>query len=372
MKNGGAESSESARDEELLARIERLDLAHIAQEHRIWPLIHNVMKYKDAQGERQKIAIRALVFRMMFFFLAGGGVALAGAVGLWFSYKNNILLKEQNILAEAERRSALIFEISAIMDQVSEESSKWSKMNSEDKIDYIKVLGIRSPLCSEENFRRCVAGVPLSQATVGRIAALSSALRPYRHVDPETEDLTISARSPERGQMLIALINSGVFMRPIFARTSFEGADISNATIRDVDLTGINLTDAKANGTIFENVQFLEMTYAQGADFTNAAFCNVEFGQFVLKEAKFSGAYISRGELIGLTRYDGAEADIRDALIYDARIKRGESEIKVPTSYRERFGSNIKPAKGFREYFWSISNISEKEAKKINRCKYNY
>ena len=118
--------------------------------------------------------------------------------------------------------------------------------------------------------------------------------------------MTDIPRSPERGQLLVALVNAGVYLQPIFRRTSFQNADLTNLRLSDADLTDVDLSGSAAMGAVFNNVKFLEMSYGLNVDFRGAIFCSVTFGQFVLHGSEFSGAVITGGDVGWLL---GSDAD---------------------------------------------------------------
>jgi hypothetical protein len=92
----------------------------------------------------------------------------------------NQKIEVQNILAEAQRRSGLMFETSAIFQQIEEEKKAIAKEK-------------KKVVCNSKVVDQCwtAAGktslfVP-SNATVGRLAALTQALRPYRYLSVEDQ-----------------------------------------------------------------------------------------------------------------------------------------------------------------------------------------
>ena len=150
----------------------------------------------------------------------------------------NKLITVQNNLAEASRRSSLIFLFGNVLDRLSEE------------------------LKSEGNKER-----DLSTELVGRIAALAQAFKPYRFIE---EGFLIKAPlSPERGQMIVALYNSKLSEQSYF--DIFNSTNLSNADLRDATLHKANLSESKMINANFFGANLISANLQQG-DFTNANF----------------------------------------------------------------------------------------------------
>lgn len=338
-------------------RIEALELDHIAQEHRILHLLRNVWENRNSDNDRFLVASKALGFRLLFLLMAGGTVLSVGLFGLWFAWKANELIKEQNYLVEAERRSALIFELSAIMDQISDESKAWNLMDEEARSAHKETLNYDVPAdCSGWDDNYCLRGVPISAPLIARISALSGALQPYRYLDPRTGSMTDTPRSPERGQLLVALVNAGVYLQPIFRRTSFQNADLTNLRLSDADLTDVDLSGSAAMGAVFNNVKFLEMSYGLNVDFRGAIFCSVTFGQFVLHGSEFSGAVITGGDVGWLLRSDADGARFAGVQLIEAGLPGYSSEPDLRSQIETRFGVLPIEVNDLGGKRWVISN----------------
>lgn len=158
----------------------------------------------------------------------GAFAAAFGLLGTIVLMKQNEKLDYQNEkidyqihLQESNRRSALIVMMSNIMDKVDEELKECDKLGKS---------------------RR------LSQQLIGRIAALSQSFKPYRFLEGDT--LTSKAYSPERGQLLLAIANSGIDtigLDQIYAKAVFEYAYLVGAQMDSFYLNAINLYSAKIN-----------------------------------------------------------------------------------------------------------------------------
>jgi len=191
----------------------------------------------------------------------------------------NILLQNQNakieqqiVLTEAERRSSLIFLMSNILDKLDEELK-----NS--------------------------AGREISDELSARIIALSNAFEPYHFFD--NGKITSKPLSPERGQLLVALlssnINEDIFIEKISTKANFSYSNLKNVKLHSKNLDGFNLEYSD-----FENADFqgssLQMTNLRNCNISNAIFRNCDFSganllnstldSTDLRESNFEGAFI--------------------------------------------------------------------------------
>jgi len=195
-------------------------------------------------------------------------IIILGFVGLFGSmlvYNQNILFKQQNhrldqqtYLQEAERRSSLIFLFSNILDKIDDE---------------LKV---------ESNKER-----ELSNQLIGRIIALTEALKPYKYL--EKDSLIFSEISPERGQLLLALVNSEISsksLQKIIWRANLSYADLRGAQLNDIDLSSANL----------ESANFSEASLVD-ADFSGANLKNAKFNDAVCRLINFQAAFLEGADL---------------------------------------------------------------------------
>lgn len=213
-------------------------------------------------------------------------------------------------LEEANRRSSLILMMSNIMDKMDEEFKN-------------------NPINRE-----------LSPLLIGRIAALSQSFRPYLFLDKDT--LTKKSYSPERGQLLIALVNSNLdtatydkiyqlssfqdaylvgaefrskYLKGVnlkganLSNANFRGADLSNANLSDVILNGINLRGANLKKTLFDNVVFKRYTFFpnkitgssfRGADLNNIHLTNLDLSNIDFRNANLQDVNMSNINITGV------------------------------------------------------------------------
>lgn len=175
----------------------------------------------------------------------------------------NVRLDQQVQLDESYRRSSFIFLMSNIMDKVDEELKRPANRSRE-----------------------------LSNELIGRIAALSQALLPYRYL--ENDELTPQPLSPERGQLLFALVNS-LLDRPtydkIFEKSNFSYADLKQANFTGAYLRNINLAYAHFPDAVFTDTD-LEFAILSDADLSDTHLENVNLSGAQLRRVKLNNAEI--------------------------------------------------------------------------------
>lgn len=207
--------------------------------------------------------------------------------------RQNELIDQQTELTESARRSALVFEQTAILDKIDEE------------------MGSRSLADTDSGNPR------LSSRLEGRIVALSRSLRPYRYLDGN--ELTPIALSPERGQLLMALMNSQIDISHILTEANFEYSDLPGIRFRNFDLgqermvvseilmldtalvltpavislSGSNFRVSRLNNGSFKRVRLV------GADFRGAQLTSIDF-----EDAQLIGADFSYAKLRGVNFKD--------------------------------------------------------------------
>jgi len=253
--------------------------------------------------------------------LAGQNKLLESQNGLFKKQNTKIdeqteLFKEQSkqteiqtSLIEADRRSALIFLMSNIMDKVDVELK-------EDK----NKAGIRD----------------LSPELIGRIAALSYSLKPYRFLDGDTLSKPLS---PERAQLLIALGNLSldslnllelhekcIFEQSYLINANLIGADLRGAKMRNSVLKDADLTDAKIDNVDLSNCEITNIkfigtsmnnTNLDGTDLIMPDFTKADLKNTNFKNANLSGAHLPQADLRGA---DLSGADLTGAYMPEAKL----------------------------------------------------
>ena len=155
--------------------------------------------------------------------------------------KQNVRLVQQTHLQEAERRSSLIFLLSNVLDKLD------SELKEETNTDRI-----------------------LSKELIGQISSLSIAFKPYRYLDGDT--LTSKLLSPERGQLLLTLVNSDLnrgTLHTIYDQGNFQYSDLSKTTIHNPHFQAIDLSFSSFENTKLINTTFYETTMIE-SNFNNA------------------------------------------------------------------------------------------------------
>ncbi|MFZ1677001.1 MAG: pentapeptide repeat-containing protein [Saprospiraceae bacterium] len=202
----------------------------------------------------------------------------------------------------------------------------------------------------------------LSDETIGRIAALSYSL--VSHMPIKSGSVSERILSPERGQLLLMLckmkIDSGS-LKKIMLQTSFAGAvlrdaDLREADLRFVDLTradmkdvnmeganlieaemrsanlwGANLTDAKLNKvnlttadmrwSVLNGADF-KTAYLHGADMSSAQLRKTDFTGSDLQWAEFSGSILHESNLTGtnLASTNFTKAQLENSILNGANL----------------------------------------------------
>jgi len=362
---------------------EKIEAALWLQEHRIIQIAYNFFVKRpelEKDDPRKQAAARAFIF---WFFSPGTivttGIGITAIIGLFVAYQANNLVQEQNntliaqtdllrtqnerllhqnqliveqnVLQESARRSALIFELSSILDEIDEELDA-----AHIEIDAIKTRGIKDEAGSQEIKgrlrRRDIDNQSLyrlSARLTGRIVALSRSLRPYRFLD-DKGSLLDKALSPERAQLLLSLMDSGIDMEEInHSAVTFNKADLREAELSEFDFTHINLGQANLSGSNGSGVIF-HYAKLEGSNFSNTNFGSAKFNWSNLKKVDFSNANLAYAD------FDGA--DIENANFENSILKGGNFNSVSNWENIVIKGANIKDIKNPPPKFvdWALLN----------------
>lgn len=320
----------------------------------IFTLIEDFIKSRREGRPFPISAIKGLVFAMLFGRTAiVVGSILGSAILIFQTYmifrqnklisNQNQLFKVQNNLSESNRRAALVFELSSILDEIDEELDEIEKRVKEK--GYVKIKNLqdkirRDHLDDEGNFdaayllydritnseldslslrldtypdRNKFYVIPqLSARLEGRIIASSKALRPYKYLNNK-DSLNDYFLSPERGQLLISLVESGIALQNIIPKSDFSYADLEgtnfvrNIEYNFVNTETINLEDLNISNGNVQNAHFTDI-FMDNCNFDNALFenttfhtCTIEGGIFTntnLKVVSYSACKLSGAEFI--------------------------------------------------------------------------
>lgn len=273
-------------------------------------------------------------------------VALIPTILLW---QQNKLLSKQNEkidsqiqLEESSRRGNLIVMMSNIMDKVDEEIRRAQEQGDSSR--------------------------SLSPQLIGRIGALSYAFRPYRFWQDSM--LIIKPLSPERGQLLLALVNSdldsatyrNIYQAATFGQAYLEGAnlglvDLRNALLTSADLRNAFLASSDLRDADLRNADLnsinLDFADLRGALLTSANLKNTRLGFTDLRNALLTSADL-RNTHLGFT-------DLRDADLSLAKVNQKdwlnnleEWEVKGNKQILEKYEIDTVPQKdNFGDEYYS-------------------
>ncbi len=218
-----------------------------------------------------------------------------------FGYQNK-KIGIQTELLEADRRSALIFLMSNIMD----------KLDNELKEDW-----------NNDNIRN------ISPELIGRISSLSYSFKPYRFLQGDT--LISKPLSPERGQLLITLSKSNldsISLLTLMKNCVFESADLRGVFLGDANLRGVSLNGADLEGAILERADL------EGANFTGTNFssANLEGTNLINSLLILTNFAKARLKNANLTNVQILSADFRGAVLDSVKFK--NATISTP-DFRE-------------------------------------
>lgn len=278
-------------------------LRFFAQTYATKPLYHSVSKLVDQLAERkvERDTVKDVLYATLRRLTRLGAITMLIALApLTMAVLQTYYLKKQNekydiqnkrieqqtYLQEAERRSSLVFLFDNVLNKIDEE--------------------LRADPARRE----------LSPQLIGRIAALSKALKPYRFLEGDT--ITTEMSSPERGQVLLSLLASKlsrntydqIFLLADFSYATLQNVNLdgmylrninlSNAVLQSVSLTGADLSHADLDGAEITDahVQWAGMrakaAYFDFTNFYNARITDCDFGGCSFEFANFTQARLKK------------------------------------------------------------------------------
>lgn len=282
-------------------------------------------------------------------FLMTVFAAIGGIMGTILLYHQNELLTGQNellnsqnekidnqiLLDEASRRSSLNFLMANVLDKIDEEL-KEAERNEEPR--------------------------QLSTQLIGRIASLSQSFQPYRFI--QDGQMLEKPLSPERGNLLLALVNSSldtftmdsIFMKTIFREANLKSAILnatylSGADLRGADLSGVDLSGADLSGVNLNGAN-LSGTNLSGTNLSRANLAAADLSEAILIAADLSGASLWGANL---SEASFIAADLRGVNLYEADLR----------------GANFSEA-NFSEANFSEANFSEARNLSLNQLRGAY
>jgi len=220
-------------------------------------------------------------------------VILGGIIGTYLLYIQNEKIENQNEL--------IINQNSKIEKQVYLEEA--SRRNN--------LVLLMDNILSQVNVEITAKNKQLSKPLIGRIQALSQGFQPYYFLEDST-DLTKEKYSPERGQFLLAIANSGIAsttMDIIYKRAIFSSAYLKDAMLSELYLQRVFLENANLQRAHLKNAD-LQGAFLSYASLQQAHLSYANLQQAILWNANLQGADI-RGADLWLT--DFTEADLQGA-----------------------------------------------------------
>jgi len=288
---------------EIDKKLKFLESKIIEQEHRPTHLVLNYFRRKNKWPEdsdiRQKAATKAIIWRLFFspttLAVASGG--LMAFITIVFLIKQNSLLEIQNsriqeqvYLEEASRRNNLVLLMDNVLDKVNEELNK------------------------ADNTKKS-----LSRPLAARILALGQGFQPYKFYDYEADSLT-KPLSPERGQLLIALMASGIdssTINIIKYHSNFNNIYLKYSSLSDQDLSDIRMFESHFNSVDFSDSKlesaFMPDCFIFDSNFTYSNLQNVDFTGSKIRESNFCYANLQNASLIG--------CDLRNSIFVNTDLR---------------------------------------------------
>ena len=247
-------------------------------------------------------------------------VGIAGVLGIILAWQANALLQSQNErldvqthLAEAQRRAALIFELTSILDQLRDERSKASSKDRERLFNPSAELGARIVALSRSLRPYYFVTYPTGGGSAEEAKSplpsdFWARVMTFQFMGPNSPVLGTRPLSPERAQLLMSLAASRVDL----GASSLQGgtlanSDLSGTLLRDISLSGVDLQGASLRGSRLMFVRFSEPQIQSparldDADFTCADFTDVFLISATLDRAKFAHVEMRGFDFVGSKR----------------------------------------------------------------------
>ncbi|MFI8377923.1 pentapeptide repeat-containing protein [Leeuwenhoekiella sp. NPDC079379] len=236
------------------------------------------------------------------YYLAKQNTLITGQSEM-FSQQNN-RLDQQTYLQEADRRGQTLLLMDNMLKEINDEVAR----DPQNK---------------------------LNDATAGRLIALSKILKPYRYL--ENDSLTKNIVSPERGYLLISLLETGINLRNsarsrangiLLERLDFTYSELRNIALKKADLIEIDLSfadlrNSSFNGTDFEKAT-LHKTAMSDTDLSYVSFKNANLSNSVLHNAILDHANFQKADLstTDLRNVSLSKTIVKDADFTNARVNK--------------------------------------------------
>lgn len=315
----------------------------------------------DASSEVIKLGIAAFTRFLSFTSLItvlGGLLSFALFIATYMQVKHletqnklidgqNNKIDIQNSLAESSRRAGIVFELTSILEEIDEEldsveetitkkgyfdineiaySIEDDLKNADGELDHGYMLYNTSIQPFLDTFSLSISVYPeyekyyiqpkLSRRLEGRIIAISKALRPYKYLN-EDNKLSDVYLSPERGQLLISLIESDVLTSQFIPKSDFTYSDLKGINIAKI-------LDFNLNETELTVLQEIKLNYS---DLENTDFNFIDFNNSEFNYSHFKNTTFDRCNLIAFT---ARESNIESVTITNSNLKDADfSKAKI-------------------------------------------
>tara|TARA_R110002012_G_scaffold300131_1_gene499655 strand:- start:10548 stop:11756 length:1209 start_codon:yes stop_codon:yes gene_type:complete len=225
------------------------------------------------------------------------------------------LIRNQNLLLEADRRAALIYELTSILDEIDEEMDQAGYQLDAIRTRYVSQEAGSTTLEDVRPNRRnsdSLGLFRLSDRLAGRIVSLTRSLKPYRFINEDGIPIG-KPLSPEKGQLFTSMLDSGIDMEDLNHNIGidFSSSDLSNVYLLDAELTHSRLQNSNfMNASIFGVFDYASL---DSCNFKNASLGG-KLRYLSMTHCDFRAAKLVSCELddADLSYSDLRGADIRD------------------------------------------------------------
>ncbi len=268
----------------------------------LWNKKSSILRLIGKTNETQVSKITArkynIIWMLLIFFLATGGMI------------SNVYMHKQNAL--------LITQIQDQNKNIKELSEMIESAGAGNLTSFMNMM-----LDEVDHALKTNPGVVLSDTIIEKIAALSLSFKPYKYF--EGDSISEKKMSPERGQLLLALllmdIDSVSFSKiksnVTFSGANLNGVDLKGADLSNADLKGAHFKETNLSGTNFNHADLSDAElYAANLDSAN--FSGADLKRSDLRWAQLNDAELSRADMNGAQM---ASAQFINANLYKAKIQ---------------------------------------------------
>lgn len=158
----------------------------------------------------------------------------------------------------------------------------------------------------------------------GALAGQASAQRDVARLEPGyggvCEECDLSGRILAGARMTNSVFNRSNFSNAVLARADASRSQFEGANFSDADLRRARLVNARCPRARFDRA-ILVQTDARGADFTRASFSSADVTRMNLRDANLSGADLRNARGLTQAQLDQACGDRRTRLPRGLRVE---------------------------------------------------